>query len=312
MNIHYWDAFQVEGGKFKQPFSYEQLIMDRYVPTMERSIIDQLVPQRDDGIMLHGEHMFGDRFDWGVSVSNGEQNGDVDLNQGKDYVARVAVRPFRELSEYIEQAQFGFSIGTGVEQETANTFVLKTPLGVPFFNFLSGVFANGLRTRWSPEFAYFYGGLGLSAQYFRMNQDFATPNGKHTIDVPFDGYYIMITYLLTGETRTEYSAPVVPLQPFDPRCGRWGSGAWELVGRVSHLQLSDVFLPGTSELADPTKVTNGATEMTLGFNWYLNAWVRLQANWEHDWFNTPVQLGPTKASRTEHDDVFATRLQFIF
>ena len=48
MNVHYWDACQFEVGKFKQPFSYEDLIQDRYVPMMERSMMDQLCPQRDE------------------------------------------------------------------------------------------------------------------------------------------------------------------------------------------------------------------------------------------------------------------------
>ena len=52
VNVHYWDAFQVEMGKFKQPFSYEELIQDRYTPFMERSMIDQLTPQRDEGLMI--------------------------------------------------------------------------------------------------------------------------------------------------------------------------------------------------------------------------------------------------------------------
>src|SRR5207237_8618310 len=42
MNVHYWDALQFEAGKFKQPFSYEQLIQDRFVPSMGAWIIDQL------------------------------------------------------------------------------------------------------------------------------------------------------------------------------------------------------------------------------------------------------------------------------
>jgi len=70
LNVHYWDAFQLEIGKFKQPFSYEELIQDRYVPTMERSMIDQLTPQRDEGVMIHGHKMFDDRFEYGISVSN--------------------------------------------------------------------------------------------------------------------------------------------------------------------------------------------------------------------------------------------------
>ena len=58
MNVHYWEGFQFKIGKFKQPFSYEDLIQDRYVPTMERSMMDQLCPQRDEGAMIHGEKLF--------------------------------------------------------------------------------------------------------------------------------------------------------------------------------------------------------------------------------------------------------------
>ena len=75
MNVHYWDAFQFEIGKFKQPLSYEQLIQDRYVPFMERSMIDQLVPARDVGAMIHGHEIFDGRFEYAVSISNGEING---------------------------------------------------------------------------------------------------------------------------------------------------------------------------------------------------------------------------------------------
>ena len=46
--------------------------------------------------------------------------------------------------------------------------------------------------------------------------------------------------------------------------------------------------PGLARLADPTKYSSGATEMTLGLNWYLNRWVRAQLNWEHVWFDDPV------------------------
>ena len=49
MNIHYIDGVQFQVGKFKEPVSYEQLVQDRFVPTMERSLIDQVVPARDFG-----------------------------------------------------------------------------------------------------------------------------------------------------------------------------------------------------------------------------------------------------------------------
>ena len=52
--------------------------------------------------------------------------------------------------------------------------------------------------------------------------------------------------------------------------------------------------------------------MTLGFNWYLNAWVRTQFNWEHAWFHDPVALGPGPGSRLKETDTVAVRFQVIF
>src|SRR5262249_49317264 len=122
MNVHYWDAFQIEAGKFKQPFSYEQLIQDRFVPTMERSLIDQLVPARDEGVMMHGQKLFGDRLDYAFSVSNGEINGDFDQNDRKDVAGRVVVRPFRGnwAPQSLQYLQLGVSGTTGFEQELMN------------------------------------------------------------------------------------------------------------------------------------------------------------------------------------------------
>ena len=89
VNVHYWDAFQVEMGKFKQPFSYEQLIQDRYTPFMERSMIYQFVPQRDEGLMIQGRKMFADHFDYAVAISNGDQNDStIDSNNQKDFNTR--------------------------------------------------------------------------------------------------------------------------------------------------------------------------------------------------------------------------------
>src|SRR5207244_7364074 len=91
LNIHYLDAFQFEVGKFKQPVSYEQLIQDRYVPTLDRSLIDQLVPARDVGVMVHGQRLFDDRLDYAGSVYGGVINGDQDTDKNKEAAGRVAV-----------------------------------------------------------------------------------------------------------------------------------------------------------------------------------------------------------------------------
>jgi phosphate-selective porin OprO/OprP len=313
-NMHYWDGFQVEVGKFKQPFSYEQLIQDRFVPFMERSLIDQLVPARDVGLMLHGQKLFDDRFDWGLSISNGERDGDTDTNDNKDVAARVAVRPFRQRDDapWLQRLQLGFAVTSGVQQESTSNLQLRTPAGVPFFRFNDNVRADGLRNRFSPELNYFLGGFGFSAQYFRQTQEFRAPSGV-VIDVPFDGFFLMASYLLTGEQRTTYSQAIDPRQPFDPRPGKFGPGAWEAVARVSRLRLgSMVFADGNQRLANPALYSNGVTEMTLGFNWYLNKWVRTQFNWEHAWFDEPVRLGTGRLDRYSIQNTLMGRLQIMF
>jgi phosphate-selective porin OprO/OprP len=326
MNVHYWDSFQIEVGKFKQPFSYEQLIQDRFVPTMERSMIDQLVPARDEGIMIHGYKLLGDKLDYGIAVSNGEINGDFDTNKLKDVNGRVVVRPlnWEALWPALRPLQLGISGGTGVEEENVSPNTLRTPATVQWFQFNSTVRANGRRTRWSPEIVYFYKGLGVAAQYYRQEQHLSpaavpAPGSGTVLEVPFEGYYIMTTLLLTGEQRTTYSAAVAPLRPFDPCHPIANPGAWELVARASHLRVGDeVFerIPtGRTtfvQLANPVGNSDRAVEMTLGFNWYLNSWVRMQFNWEHAWFHEPVRLGPGPDGLLRHQDSLLTRFQVIF
>jgi phosphate-selective porin OprO/OprP len=325
LNVHYWDAFQIEVGKFKQPVSYEQLIQDRFVPTAERSLIDQLVPSRDEGVMFHGQNLFSGRFEYALAVSNGEINGDYDNNKLKDVNARVAVRPLNspDLWEGFHLFQIGVSGGTGVEQENINPSVLRTPATVPWFQYNSNVRANGIRNRLTPEVSYFYGPLGFAAQYYREDQRMSPassgPGSQFVLDVPFTGFYVLGTLLLTGETRTTYSAPVVPRHIFDPCHPLSGPGAWELVGRVSRLDLGDeVFEPlrtgrrTFASLANPIGNSRGATEMTVGLNWYFNAWTRMQFNWEHAWFDGPVRLGPGVDGLLRHQDSLITRMQIIF
>ncbi len=136
MNIHYWDAVQFEVGRFKQPISYEQLIQDRYVPTLERSLIDQLVPARDIGAMVHSEDLLDGKLDYAASISNGEINGNfTDTNNHKDVDGRVAIRPLNSPDgwDWIRYFGVGVSGGFGIEQEAMSPSSLKNPRYGPVF-----------------------------------------------------------------------------------------------------------------------------------------------------------------------------------
>jgi hypothetical protein len=84
------------------------------------------------------------------------------------------------------------------------------------------------------------------------------------------------------------------------------------LARVSRIAASDVVFAGRSPLADPALYSDAATEFTLGINWYLNAWVRVQFNWEHARFDQGVKLGPGPSGRLWGQDTLMTRLQFVF
>ncbi len=345
LNIHYWDEFQFMVGKFKEPVSYEQLILDRFVPTLERSIIDQLMPARDIGLMIHGENLLNDQFEYAIGAFNGEINGDTDTNDIHDFAARIAWKPFNYpvLPDYLHNFQIGVSGTAGKEQEQlsltgVNNETLRTPGGVPWLTFVKNAYANGIRTRAVPEVSYFYDQFGFMAEYLREDQQIksGTPEivtttttvttGKTSKkvttkqfindlpeDIRFSGYMFTATYFLTGETRTMYSELIRPLRPFDAAHPFSHPGAWELVARVSHLQVDpSIFRPGAAyQLASPNGNSDAATELTVGFNWYLNSLVRVQCNWEHAWFQQPVLLGPP-SNYFRQTDAALLRFQVIF
>ena len=318
MNVRYCEDIQFEVGKFKEPVSYEQLIQDRYVPSMERSLIDQMMPQRDIGVMLHGENLLNKRFDWAVGLFNGEINGDTDTNNCLDVAWRGVVRPFNcdEMPIWLRYVQVGMSGTAGRETEPMSPSTLKTPATVPWLTFTSGDKATGMRTRYVPEYSYFCGPFGFFAEYLVEDQEITGANAKaKVVDFPFDGFVVFGSLLLTGETRTSYNEQIKPLAPFDPRCPFKNPGAWEVIARVSQLRIAPGALQAgsTNQLVDPTKYSNQATEFTFGFNWYWNAWVRTQFNVEHAQFNDPVLLGATPPTgRLTGQDTIYTRFQIIF
>jgi len=96
-------------------------------------------------------------------------------------------------------------------------------------------------------------------------------------------------------------------------------GAWEFTGRLDRMEVDpNVFAvnfvgktPVT--LATPLVSSRGATEFTVGFNWYWNRFVRMQFNYEHSMFDEPIRLGGSPTQRpTSHDDALITRLQLLF
>jgi phosphate-selective porin len=85
------------------------------------------------------------------------------------------------------------------------------------------------------------------------------------------------------------------------------------VGQFSRLDVgSVVFASGAAQLASPATNARDTSQLTLGFNWYLNTRVRMQFNWEHARFSSTVELAPGASGMLHGQDTLLTRLQLIF
>ena len=139
---------------------------------------------------------------------------------------RIAVRPFNvDECCVLRRLQIGISGGVGVENEPVAPNTLRTPATVPWFAYNATVRTDGTRFRLSPEVAYFYGPLGLAAQYYHQQQELrpsATgPSSAIIEDVSIDGFYVLATCFLTGEERIDYTQQIDPLHG-EIMCGYQG------------------------------------------------------------------------------------------
>jgi phosphate-selective porin OprO/OprP len=87
-------------------------------------------------------------------------------------------------------------------------------------------------------------------------------NGKP--DYNADGYYAFLSWVVTGESRTYAGGNVGDIKPQ----GRYG--ALELAVRYSELDLDDDPVLGGRE-----------RDWTIGANWYINRYLKLQTNYVH-------------------------------
>ena len=320
LNIKYFPEANLQAGKFKAPLDLERLQSDRDLEFSERSLIQNLVPNRDTGFDLHGRLLDGRVF-YDAALMNGVPNNtasdtnDIDNNDGKDFVGRIFTTPFK-LSEnqWLKGLGFGFA-GSYGDERGSTTSTYKTYGASTWFSYTKGVTASGLRARLEPQAYYYWRSFGLMAEYAQdehsLNQFLTVgkaPHIKQTNDTDTfrdDGYFAQASYLLTGEDASY--GWVKPIHPFDPRNGWWGG--WELAARISNLAAdSRQFKLG---FADPAVSAKTATEYALGVNWYLSSNIK----WQFDYANTFFDggAGTTGAPKDRpNESVFESQLQIAF
>jgi phosphate-selective porin OprO and OprP len=317
-NFGYTLMAQLQFGKYKAYVNLERLQADPVLDFIQRSEVQNLVPNRDIGVQLNGL-LFNQRLSYQLALMNGVPNNtassDFDNNDAKDFIGRVFLTPFKP-SENEWLKGFGVGVAGTYGTESGNTTsVYKTWGQSTWFTYNSGVTANGVRSRLDGQAYYYWRQLGFMAEYA---QDYhtlklANDTGNRTGSFTDNGYMAQISYYLTGENASY--GMVSPLRPLDLSLGGWsaleqgGLGAFEVSARISNVATDTrQFQLG---FANPSVSAKTATELALGINWILNNNVKYGFDYADTYFYGGAG---TTASPTDRpaESVFESQLQIAF
>jgi len=288
----------------------EALEPDIYTFLNERSLATDLVPYRSIGAELHGD-LFGGSISYAVGIFNGlpdynTSTVNTNIQDNMAFAGRLFTQPFKQTS-LSPLKGLGFGVSGSYEQDQATAAALTpgytTDGQEKFFTYATGVVGHGAHWRISPQGYYYWGPLGLMAEYVISDQEVnkttapvASANLRNT------AWEVSGGWVLTVENDS-YNG-VTPRHPFSIRNGDWG--AWQVVGRFAALYIDDAAFP---TFATPTASASGASAWSAGLNWYLNSNVRANVSFSHTWF---AGNGSDNPVTEQPENVLFTRVQLAF
>ena len=256
-------------GRLKAPFGLEELTSDKWVSTIERSAIYGV------GNFLSGkpDFQFAAHGNWNNLsgqlhfIDEGEE--DDDDSDAFSVAARIANRfligdqeakpHFAHLGAAYAIRDFG---NQGSSMDFRNRLAAHTIGDRPTAG--NDVVVEDA-DQFGLEAAYVHGPFSLQGEYLMAEFD-GESSSADGADVKVDGFYTLLTYMLTGEARGYKTST----SKFDKPKPKNNYGAWELVAKYEDGEV------------DIDNNPNGDAEydiMTLGLNWYPNTNVRFSLNY---------------------------------
>jgi phosphate-selective porin OprO/OprP len=322
------DALRFRFGKFRPPFGLERLQPTSNLSFVEFGLPTLLTPNRDVGAMVHGD-LFKGVFGYAGGVFNGvPDNGSADLanDNQKEFNGRVYFRPFKLVPDealgrlFVGGATtFGRHYGTPTNTSLTNpasTPAYKTPGQINDFTYISAasgttatyantVVANGPHNRYGLFLYEALGPFSLLGEYYLSDQEVGRAGFANTT-IHNRAYQGQATFVLFG-ANASYDYVHVDT-PVDPAAGHFG--ALELAARVGHLDIDQDAFPN---FASKTGSVHGATEVTLGANWYWSDNAKFVINWDHTEFqggaSTPAEVA---IGHREAENIIFLRAQVVY
>lgn len=306
----------VRAGKERAPFGLEQLQNPNRILLVERSLANNLVPNRDTGVELFGE--VGGVLSYMAGIFDGAPDGasiERDVSDDKDGEGRVFLRPFaRTRIGAISRLGFGIA-GTygathGDPKKNPDLGSYKSDGQATFFSYRSDataptvantVVAAGRRLRLSPQATWYAGPAAVLFEYVLSEQRIVL-NGQVN-RARNRAWQAAAAVILTGEQASE--DVVTPAHPV----GGGGLGALQVAARYATLEVDrDVF----PVFADPTVAARRARAWTVGLSWWLTAAVRLEANYARTAFTGGAKDASGAMADRPTENAILSRAQVSF
>ena len=285
LDVNYSPKLRVRVGKFKSPVGLERLQSATALAFAERAYPTALVPNRDVGVMIHG-NLAGGVVAYAAGVFNGAPDGgsvDLDLADGKDVAGRLFLTPFKRGGSTLEGLGIGIAGTTG--KQTGVLPAYRSGGQVSLLTLVQGVTADGTRNRLTPQLSFYSGRFGLLAEYAWSESWVKTASTGTRAKFSGEAWQATATFTLTGE-KASFTG-VRPGDAFEPGKGKWG--ALELAGRVNGIDLgTEAFEEG---VLDPTKSVRSAFAWAVGLNWTLTQNIKQVVNFERTTFTGGAEGG---------------------
>lgn len=305
-----FDVARVRGGKFKIPFSLDENTGASRLDFMFRSLAaTHLAPGRDIGAMVHGRvwnKVIG--YEAGVFEHDGKNartNNPDKVYGDQTLAARVTVEPLRNKKDAPGDLSIGVAFTRSDVPEGIPGVRGQTVLEQTFFS-SSRYIVNGQRRRTGIEMAFVPGPASVKAEWIRMETERLGESVEDTDLSPLvgQGWYVSGTYIVTGEKKTRMPRPKKPLL-------HGGFGAVEVGARIESLEFKSGSSsePGSTSPRADTILGNRDQAITFGVNWYVNRFIKVQANFIREKIDDPSQ-GPLPDQPSFNSRAF--RLQFSF
>jgi phosphate-selective porin OprO/OprP len=282
------EPVSIVAGQFKTPTSLEEQTSSRFTTFLERgSFTDAFSFSRQIGIAANYDQ---NNVTFKAGVFQGNANGGGGTIQGRTYAARATFAP-----------QIGNGNNDGFIHIGASAFHRENDDGDLTIRYrqrphhhLAGRYVDTANfpsdsdTFFGVELAGVMGPLSAQAEWGWMSA-----NGINgAMDAKFNGGYIDISYILTGESRGYKGGAFDRIKVNNPVFGG-GSGAFQIAARYDVIDLTDTSVG---------VIGGKQTSYIVGLNWLLNNYSRVMANYSR----SDVEGGSNDG---ENIDTFGLRFQ---